>query len=96
MKKEELCKKSIHQLRAVARQRGVKCPSALKKQQLIDSLLQIEAGQLEPYFTNMGRPAKLCTEGNPSGLTSEDIKQVECLLQNALDMLEEMKSKLVK
>src|SRR5574344_184264 len=57
----------IHELRDLARNFGVKCPTSMKKEQIIDEITQILAGEKEPYFNTArhGRPLKhLPTEVN--------------------------------
>lgn len=48
----------IHNLRSFARQIGVKSPTTLKKSELIDLIVKIKTGQIEPSKTNMGRKPK--------------------------------------
>lgn len=50
----------IHELRDLARKIGVKCPTALKKEDIINNVIQILNGEAEPYkATNKkGRPTK--------------------------------------
>lgn len=51
----------IFQLRAIGMKVGVKNPTKLKKQELINSIIKIECGELEPFKkkTNQGRPSKV-------------------------------------
>lgn len=50
----------IHELRDLARKIGVKCPTALKKEELIEQSLQILNGETAPYVApnKKGRPNK--------------------------------------
>ena len=50
----------IHELRDLARKIGVKCPTALKKEDLINRSMQILNGETEPYKAKdgKGRPSK--------------------------------------
>ncbi|MBQ2863920.1 MAG: hypothetical protein IJE91_00460 [Clostridia bacterium] len=50
----------IHELRDLARKIGVKCPTALKKEDLITQSMQILNGETEPYKAKdkKGRPSK--------------------------------------
>ena len=50
----------IHELRDLARNVGVKSPTSLKKEQLIEQVLLILSGEQEPHVntTKQGRPAK--------------------------------------
>ena len=50
---QNLC---IYELRVLAKSKGVKCPTKMKKQQIIECLIAIENGHLTPYYTNKGRP----------------------------------------
>lgn len=62
MNYEEL---GIFALRNIARKVGVKSPTQLKKRELINSIVKINNGEVEPYVrkTNQGRPVnKLGTE----------------------------------
>ncbi len=56
---EHLNQINIHSLRNLARKIGVKAPSSLKKQELIDQILLIESGKNQPYRPiKQGRPLK--------------------------------------
>ncbi|MBQ4270034.1 MAG: Rho termination factor N-terminal domain-containing protein [Clostridia bacterium] len=46
--KEQLYKMNIYTLRSIARELGVKAPTCLKKQELIEEILQIESGAKQP------------------------------------------------
>lgn len=50
----------IHELRDLARKIGVKCPTALKKEDLVSQSMQILNGEAEPYKAKdkKGRPSK--------------------------------------
>ena len=56
----------IHELRDLARKIGVKCPTALKKEDLIEQSMQILNGETEPYVAQnkKGRPSKSQTQVN--------------------------------
>ena len=57
--KEHLDQINIHALRNIAREIGVKAPTSLLKQVLIDEILQIASGKKQPYrSTKAGRHAK--------------------------------------
>ena len=48
---------NIHELRKIARNIGVKCPTSLKKTELIIQIEKIKNGKQQPYFNNgKGRP----------------------------------------
>lgn len=51
---------SIYELRNLAREKGVRCPSKKKKLDLINEIIQIDNGSKQPYIktTNQGRPLK--------------------------------------
>ena len=50
----------IYELRKIARQKGVMCPTRLKKKDLIEQISKIDSGEILPYISpdNRGRPAK--------------------------------------
>lgn len=50
----------IHELRDLARKIGVKCPTALKKEDIINQVMQILNGESQPYKapSKKGRPSK--------------------------------------
>lgn len=56
----------IHELRDLARKIGVKCPTALKKEELISQSMQILNGETEPYKAKdkKGRPNKSDSQMN--------------------------------
>lgn len=57
--REELEDFSFHALRNLAREVGVKAPTALRKSELIEEILLIESGKKEPKKpNNKGRPTK--------------------------------------
>lgn len=55
--KETLSKMRIYELRDLGREKGVRSPTSLKKQELVEKILEITCGEAEPYRTNRGRPA---------------------------------------
>lgn len=54
--KEELNKFNLYSLRELGREIGVKAPSTLKKEQLIEQILGVLSGKIEPTFSTRGRP----------------------------------------
>ena len=57
--KEQLQQTNIYCLRNIAREVGVKSPTSLKKQRLIDEIMQILSGEKKPCNpTKTGRPVK--------------------------------------
>lgn len=55
--KEELEKLSIHHLREIAREMGVKSPSSQIKKNLVEEILDVSNGAKQPHFTKNGRPS---------------------------------------
>lgn len=55
MSKDELSQKSIHELRILGKKIGVKRAYMLKKNDLIQSILDIYSGTTQPFFSNRGR-----------------------------------------
>lgn len=58
--KEKLYKLGIYELRTVARNIGVRCPTKLKKEEMIDCIFSILSGKEKPYVntSKKGRPPK--------------------------------------
>ena len=55
---EQLEQINIHSLRIIARDMGVRAPTALTKPVLIDEIIKVQSGEKEPYVPNKrGRPA---------------------------------------
>ena len=62
--KEQLYEINIHVLRSIAREVGVKAPTTLTKQALMNEIIQIEQGEKQPCTpTKKGRPLKDGGEG---------------------------------
>jgi hypothetical protein len=55
--RKELSKLSHYELRNLGRQIGVKSPSTIRKDEVIDNIIAIYKGKKKPHFTNLGRPA---------------------------------------
>ena len=92
MNKETLNKKSIYELRMIGRDLGVKSPTALKKQQLIDSILERNLNLIEPHSSKRGRPPLQATLNSQTFLQNDAIlenlrlkilNQVEKVIENA-------------
>lgn len=79
MTREELEKDHLSFLREIGSQIGVKAPAAMKKEQLIEEILGIQSGKIQPVEpTNLGAPKKIVidvskyylkydtTKGNPN------------------------------
>ena len=56
MTKEELQKMSLYQLRILGRELGVKGVTKHVKAVLIEKILEVYSGKVEPTFTKRGRP----------------------------------------
>ena len=57
--KEQLENYSIYDLRTIAREVGVKAPTTLRKQELLDEILLISSGKKQPSSpSKRGRPIK--------------------------------------
>lgn len=74
----------IRDLRIIGRELGVKHPTALSKQALIDDIVAIEEGRLEPQFSVRGRPAKKTIVDLPPSrqMTEEKQKQLVELISD--------------
>jgi len=46
---------NVHELKKIARDVGVKCPTSLKKAELIEQIEKIKSGKQQPYFNNNGK-----------------------------------------
>lgn len=55
--KKQLEEFSIHDLRVIGRNVGVKAPTAMRKDQLIQAILSIKSGCGKPSFSGRGRPS---------------------------------------
>ena len=90
MTKNNLFQKSLHELRVIGRQLGVKSVTTLKKKELIENMLDISAGKKLPYFTKHGRkPYHYISEKR--NITEEKIQLIDKILTKAkkeiLDLL---------
>ena len=93
MKNAELYVKNVADLRCMGRAMGVKSPTTMSKQELIQSIWQIYCGELEPYYTNMGRPP-LNKEKSVPVFTKDDLDKVEAMLLRAVaEIVEKLKEK---
>ena len=52
---KDLESKTVHDVRKLARELGVRSPSTLNKGEVIKRINQINNGEREPYFSNKGR-----------------------------------------
>ena len=79
MLKNELSKKSLHELRILGRKIGVKSVSTLRKIDLIQNILDISGGNRQPIFSNRGRKPCISTSDKVS-ITEEKLFLIEKLL----------------
>ena len=93
--KEQLQKLSVYDLRNVAREIGVKAPTTLTKQALIEEILQIESGKKQPSApTKRGRPIKNYIDNNADKILS-DIREKQAIKKQIIDcILKEIEEKL--
>lgn len=79
---------SIYELRNIAREKGVKLPTTLRKKDLIDEIIKLDKGIIKPYFrtSKQGRPCKRFSKNafkevsnNKFLLKNEDKKQVQAI-----------------
>ena len=54
--KKQLLTFSIYELRSIGKKIGVKAPTSLTKKNLIDAIVNVQSGLIEPYFSKRGRP----------------------------------------
>ena len=86
----DLFQKSIHELRIIGRQLGVKSVTTLKKKELIKSIMDIYAGKKPPNFTKHGRKPYVYKNDNYN-INKEKLKIIDNILTKAkkeiLDLL---------
>ena len=83
MKKDELQKFSVHDLRAYARGVGVRAPTIKRKEELINEILKISRGDKKPYYTKVGRPTISKAPINSDDLMlQEKIRRLDNALKN--------------
>ena len=82
-----LRKMNLYALRDIGREIGVKAPASLKKATLIDNILKVCSGEIEPCFSNKGRPAmkksdvRIVEKNNPQKLAQFENKLDKALLE---------------
>ena len=81
MIKSELSKNSLHELRILGRKVGVKSVSTLKKQALIENIIDISNGIKRPSFNNRGRKPYLKNATDPV-FDEKKLYLIEQLLDN--------------
>ena len=93
--REELDKINIYALRNVAREVGVKSPTSLTKQVLIEEILQIQSGAKQPVVqSKRGRPIKNSIE-NKNDEISISVKEKMAIKKELIDkILKEIEMKL--
>jgi hypothetical protein len=84
MTREKLSLKSIHELRTLGREIGVKSPTSCNKDKLIDRIIAVDTGRVKPFFTQKGRPPyKSKGKGERKSLSVKEIEQIDKILENA-------------
>ena len=99
---EQLQQINLYSLRNIARNIGVRAPTALTKLKLIDEIIKIQSGQKEPCIpSRAGRPAGQCVSeiqliSNPN--EKANIKKIKEQAKRELidDILKELEKKLEK
>lgn len=84
--KEYLEKISLLGLRQIGREVGVKSPTSLRKDQLVESILDIQQGYIEPYFNCDKR-------GRPALSNQKDFSRVQALSMEKLYRIQKIISK---
>ncbi len=99
--KEDLAKCCLSALRQIGRELGVKSPTSLTKNSLIDEIIKVENGLVNPHFTKVGRKClnieygKQENQDNRKELSLKKSKEKEFLLE--LDKLtSEYKQRIIK
>ena len=80
MNKTELNKLSLHSLRIIGRDIGVKSVSTLNKQTLIEKIERIEQGKDAPYFSKKGRPPLSIAQSTTATPTQEQLIYIDNLI----------------
>ena len=89
-------KVNIHYLRAYAREIGVKSPTSYKKDVLIQKIKQVESGEIEPFFSKIGRPSNEKTICKPMLQKVKTESNDKSLLLFVVDRFKEFLDKLEK
>ncbi|MBQ9728143.1 MAG: hypothetical protein IJV85_00950 [Clostridia bacterium] len=74
----------IYSLRTIGQLIGVRVPTKLKKAELIQEIIKVQEGAVEPFFTNRGRPKKASIEN-----LSEEALEKRLLLEQEKQKTEE-------
>ena len=97
---EQLKRINLYSLRVIARDIGVRAPTALTKIKLIDEIIKIQSGEKEPTVPNKrGRPAGKCVVGVQVISNPEERMEILKIKQQAKqelinDILAQVKEKL--
>jgi hypothetical protein len=67
---------SLHDLRSLGREIGVRAPSKFTKSELIEEILLVDEGKKKPYFTKRGRPDKDGRRVKEENLRREQIEKL--------------------
>ena len=96
MNRSELENKSLHELRTIGRKIGVKSVTTLRKKLLINAILDVSNGKIEPYFSTRGRPAYSSDIKNNSRnkqISQNDLKKINMELKNLKKLIIELLTK---
>ena len=97
--KEQLEQTNIHPLRNIAREVGVKSPTSLKKNVLIDEIIQIQSGKKRPQSSpRKGRPVKHGIEYNNTEqqfVENKKVEKEEKEKENFVDLEKKIKKELI-
>ena len=97
--KESLSQMDFHTLRIIARQVGVRAPSAKTKAVLIEEILAILSGEKKPSTpSKLGRPVKnpVKIELNKDALFSNTISEIEIKTQAKKELIDDILKKVEK
>ena len=94
-KKDNLKQMSVYPLRKIGKDLGVKSPTSLKKNELIESILDIQSGKIKPVSSKHGRPSlnseyKSLENNKKEKEQKEKIEVVKELLVKAQKLLQEI------
>ena len=95
MNEIELEYTSIHTLRTIAREMGVKAPTSLRKHELIGAIIRIDKGIDKPCRSNKGRP-NIDTEINYEKKIPYNLSKKEEEIIKKFNILLDIKTELKK
>ncbi len=87
--KKQLQSTNYFDLRTFAREIGVKNPTALKKENLINEIIKVQNGEVMPHRTTKGRPAKKTIDTLNDKLKEEQhnkILEIKVLAKRILEL----------